>query len=218
MSDRPVPPAPSGAAPPPADAPEPEEKLAAYHHTLLHFPGPPAFTVDLRRPAPPDARARFRALGLDGPFAVLTAENPEGANVEDAPTEREAARQERTNAVRTRTLAAALEAADVDWVPLTGTAPDGSYAEHCVAVRMPLREAERLARVERQLALFWFDGAGFWLMPVEADGAPQRLPAPEDGSATTAPAGGSPSGAPGGAATLAERSTDRGEPPVASAP
>jgi hypothetical protein len=72
---------------------------------------------------PPDARGVFRRLGIDGPFAVLTAENPEGANAEDQPTPRDEARQERANTVRTRTLAAALEAADVDWVPVTGTAP-----------------------------------------------------------------------------------------------
>jgi hypothetical protein len=34
----------------------------------------------------------------------------------------------------------------------------------------------RLALAERQLALFWYDGTGFWLMPAEADGTPQRLP------------------------------------------
>jgi hypothetical protein len=167
--------------------------------------------VDLRRPVPSDARARFRELGIDGPFAVLTAENPEGANAEDTPTEREAARQERANLVRTRTLAAALEAADVDWVPLTGTAPDGAYAERCVAVRMPLREAERLARVEQQLALFWFDGAAFWLMPVEADGAPQRCRRGRRSTRRTlAP--------PSGAAAGADVPTDRGQPPVAPAP
>ena len=60
---------------------------------------------------------------------------------------------------------------------MTGTAPDGSYAERCVAVRLALREALRLAHAERQLALFWYDGATFWLMPAEADGTPQRLPA-----------------------------------------
>jgi len=185
MTDRPVPPAPAR----PADAPDPDDKLAAYHHTLLHFPGPPAYTVDLRRPVPPDARGVFRRLGIDGPFAVLTAENPEGANAEDQPTPRDEARQERANTVRTRTLAAALEAADVDWVPVTGTAPDGAYPERCVAVRMPLRDAERLARLERQLALFWFDGAAFWLMPAEADGAPRRLPAPPPAGATAPHAG-----------------------------
>ncbi|HZF68687.1 MAG TPA: hypothetical protein VEZ47_11655 [Gemmatirosa sp.] len=174
MTDRPVPPAPAR----PADAPDPDDKLAAYHHTLLHFPGPPAYTVDLRRPVPPDARGVFRRLGIDGPFAVLTAENPEGANAEDQPTPRDEARQERANTVRTRTLAAALEAADVDWVPVTGTAPDGAYPERCVA-----------SRSERQLALFWFDGAAFWLMPAEADGAPRRLPAPPPAGATAPHAG-----------------------------
>ena len=127
-------------------------------------------------------------MGLDGPFAVLTAENPEGENAEDAPTAREEAQQERANAARMRTLATALDAAGAEWVSVTGTAPDGAYAERCVAVRLALRDATRLARAEGQLALFWFDGTAFWLMPAEADGAPERLPRPAAPSPAALPA------------------------------
>lgn len=157
--------------------PDADAKLDAYHHTLLHFPGPPPLVVDLRAPVPPDAVAALRALGLDGSFAVLTAENPEGENAEDEDSPREEARAERENARRTRTLAAALDGAGVRWVPVTGTAPDGAYPERCAAVRMGRDEARRLAVAERQLALFWWDGAAFWLLPAAADGAPERLPA-----------------------------------------
>ena len=183
MTDRPVPAPPA----PAADREPPEEQLAAYPHTILHFDGPPALVVDLRQPLDDRLREGLVALGLDGPFAVLTAENPEGAPADDAPHEEEAARQARENAARTRTLEHALDAAGAEWVPVTGTAPDGSHAERCVAVRLALREALRLAHAERQLALFWYDGTGFWLMPADADGAPRRLPAPEARAPTPPP-------------------------------
>lgn len=153
-----------------------DDKLDAYHHTLLHFPGPPALVVDLREPVGASTAESLRALGLDGPFAVLTAENPEGEHSEDEDSPDEAARAERANARRTRTLAAALDAAGLRWVPVTGTAPDGAYPERCAAVRIGRAAAVQLALAERQLALFWWDGTAFWLLPAAADGAPERLP------------------------------------------
>jgi hypothetical protein len=162
-----------------ADAPPDEvqdDKYAAYASTVLDFPGPPPLRLDLRRPLPGDVRERLAALGLDGPFAVLTVENPEGANAEDADDAATERAQRRVNRARTRTLSDALDEAALDWAPVTGHAPDGSYPERCAAVRLPLAEARRLASTARQLALFWFDGTAVWLVPVEAEGAPRRLP------------------------------------------
>lgn len=171
--------APGPPPPQPADAPpDGDDALDGYTHAVLDFPGPPRLRLDLRHPMPADVRARLAEVGLDGPFAVLTAENPAGAYPDDAPSLSEARARERINVRRTRTLEAALEAGDADWVPVLGTAPDGSHAERCVAVRVALPEARRLALSAVQEAFFWWDGVRFWVVPAAAGGAPRRLPDP----------------------------------------
>ena len=153
-----------------------EEKWGSYGETVLEFPGPPALRIDLRRPLDDAARTAMRGLGLHGTFAVLTAENPAGQNPEDAPSERAAEQREERNERRTSRLEQALATAAVPFVAVDGSAPDGTYRERCVAAVMPQRDAVELARRLDQLALFWFDGRDFWLLPAEADAEPERLP------------------------------------------
>lgn len=156
-----------------------QTKYRQYADTVLEFAGPPAARLDLRRALGADERAALASLGLDRPFAVLTAENPEGENAEDAGDPDAEAARRAANAGRTRTLVRRLEASGTFFARVDGMAPDGDYRERCVAVAAPLAEARRLALDERQLALFWFDGTRFWLIPAEADAAPRPLPAPE---------------------------------------
>jgi hypothetical protein len=153
-----------------------DEKWGSYGETVLEFPGPPALRIDLRRPLDDVAREAVRRLGLHGTFAVLTAENPAGQNPEDAPSKDAAEQREARNERRTSRLEQALAEAGVSFVAVDGSAPDGSYRERCVAAPMPRREAVELARRLDQLALFWFDGRDFWLLPAEADAEPERLP------------------------------------------
>lgn len=153
-----------------------EAKWGSYGETLLEFRGPPALRIDLRRPLDDAARDAMRTLGLVGTFAVLTAENPAGRNPEDAPTGRAAEQREERNERRASRLEQALTMAEVPFVAVDGSAPDGSYRERCVAAMMPQREAVDLARRLDQLALFWYDGRDFWLLPAEADAEPERLP------------------------------------------
>jgi hypothetical protein len=116
-------------------------------------------------------------MGLDLPFAILTAENPGGENADDEPAPAEAAREDARNERRTQTLEEDLDRRDIPWVRVDGVAPDGSYRERCVAAVMSRHDAADLARRFDQLALFWFDGSAFWLLPAEADEPPRRLPA-----------------------------------------
>ncbi len=153
-----------------------DAKWDAYPHTVLEFCGPPTLRVDLRRPLSDVARRAIAALALGGPFAVLTAENPGGENPEDAPSERRAEMIEAGNERRTSALQRELEQRGVRHAPVDGMAPDGAYREHCLAVALPRVEAVALARRLDQLALFWFDGHDFWLLPAEADAEPERLP------------------------------------------
>lgn len=155
---------------------DPDEKWRAYANAVLEFAGPPALTIDLRRPVSEPARRALVGLGLSATFAVLTAENPRGTNPEDAPTPTAEERREERNDERVSALDRSLEAAGVHFVPVDGVAPDGSYRERCVAVSLARNEATALARQLQQLALFWYDGRDFWLMPAAIGEEPERLP------------------------------------------
>jgi hypothetical protein len=63
-----------------------EAKWASYPCTILEFAPPERVRIDLRLPLGRPERAALASLGLDRPFAVLTAENPFGENPEDEPT------------------------------------------------------------------------------------------------------------------------------------
>jgi hypothetical protein len=153
-----------------------DDKWDAYPNTVLEFLDAARTRVDLRRPVGDAERAALARLGLGGPFAVFTAENPCGENVDDQPTPGEAAAQEARNERRTSRLERDLLARGVPFVQVDGAAPDGSYRERCVAVLMPRDEATRMAERFEQLALFWFDGRDFWLLAARLDEPPRRLP------------------------------------------
>jgi hypothetical protein len=155
-----------------------DAKYDAYAQTILEVHGAARARVDLRRPIGPAERAALASVGLDREFAVLTAENPHGRNEEDAATSAEADRRDAENDDRLAALVARLGEAGVPFVRVDGVAPDGGYRERCVAVLLPRPEAATLALRLGQLALFWFDGETFWLIPAEADAPPRRLPAP----------------------------------------
>jgi hypothetical protein len=153
-----------------------DEKWSRYAQTVLEFYAAPPASVDLRRPVGGDERAALLRVGLAGEFAVLTAENPAGQHAEDASAPGEAARAEARNARRTRTLVAELDRLGVPYVRVDGVSPDGAYRERCVAALAPRGDAVALARDYAQLALFWFDGSRFWLLPADADKTPEPLP------------------------------------------
>ena len=150
-------------------------KYDAYTSTVLELAD--GARIDLRRPVGASELDALQRAGLRGAFAIMTAENPGGANEEDAPTAAAADQREAANDARHTAFLSALDDADVPYVRVDGTAPDRDYRERCVAVSLPRPQATALAERLGQLALFWFDGARFWLMPAEADEEPRRLPA-----------------------------------------
>jgi hypothetical protein len=108
---------------------------------------------------------------------VLTAENPGGETPEHLGAD-EVAEHERENIRRTLRLEERLARQGIPFRRVEGTAPDGSHRERCVAVAMSRRAAERLAETKEQVALFWYDGARFWLWPARVEAEPRALPAP----------------------------------------
>jgi len=153
-----------------------DEKWDAYRNTILEFEGPPRLRVDLREPLDDRRRRALRELTQGTAFGVFTAENPAGENAEDAPTEREEERRDDRNERRTSRLEAELAASGVAFVAVDGVSPDGEYRERCVAARLPRAQSIALARRFEQLALFWFDGERFWLLPGLADKEGRPLP------------------------------------------
>ncbi|HEX8850449.1 MAG TPA: DUF3293 domain-containing protein [Gemmatimonadaceae bacterium] len=163
-------------APRPSEDDLVEEKWANYPRTVLEFPVPGAPRIDLRRPVGERERALLGERGLTSAFAVLTAENPWGANAEDQPTDAGEEAAERRNAERRARLERELREAGIAFVRCDGVAPDGDYREHGVALTVEQRKAVEIARRYRQLAFFWFDGRDFWLVGAVADKGPERLP------------------------------------------
>jgi hypothetical protein len=153
-----------------------DEKWDAYPETVLEFQVPGTPTVDLRHPVGDDQRELLRRIGLAGEFAVLTAENPCGENAEDEPTTADERARERDNGARRARLEEELRTAGRRFLRVDGVAPDGEYREHGVALEIPRTDAIALAKRLRQLALFWFDGRGFWLVGAVADRPAERLP------------------------------------------
>lgn len=152
-----------------------DEKWAEYPCTLLEFRDT-SLRIDLREPVSQFHLDTLRDLGLDRPFAVLTAENPWGENVEDEPTENQQRERQAENARRSRDLERELADAGTFFRRVDGVAPDGEYREHLRAATLDRNAAVTLARRLRQLAIFWFDGDSFWLVPALAEKAAERLP------------------------------------------
>lgn len=166
-----------------------DEKWDAYHGTVLELADlaaadpadapEPRLRIDLRRPDVDALRARLEAFGLPLPVAILTSENPMGANAEDAPSERQAERQQTRNDHRHEQLLAELRESGLPFARVDGVAPDGDYRERCIAVPLERVPARKLARRLGQLAFFWFDGQQVWLEPGLADHEHELLPRTE---------------------------------------
>ena len=152
------------------------EKLRDYASTLLEFAGPPPLRLDLRRPMTDGDRAALRALGVASAFAVLTAENPGGEHAEEEAAPPDAQREEARNQRRTARLLDHLGRIGAPALRVDSVAATGGFRERCVAT--PATQAERveLARRFDQVALFWYDGGQFWLLPATVDAKPRVLP------------------------------------------
>ena len=160
----------------PPDPATESAKWNAYGETVLQFPDAPGVSVDLRVPlTAPVRRALGEIVGAER-FAIFTAENPGGRNSEDARSEVEEERREANNARRRDRLEGELDSLGVRHVPVDGVAPEGDYRERCAAAVMGREEAAALARRYGQLALFWFDGDRFWVVPGIATREARPLP------------------------------------------
>ena len=154
--------------------PEQREKLRIYPNTVLEFTR--GVRIDLRTPIGHREQSALASIGLDEPFAVVTAENPCGRTPDEAGSEFARVRAETTNEARSQTLEAELRRQAIPFEVLDGASPDGSHRERSVAMKVSRHTAETIADALDQLAIFWFDGRQFWLVPVAVKGEPAPLP------------------------------------------
>jgi hypothetical protein len=138
---------------------------AKYPETVLRFATNPPVSVDLRAPVSGSVCDAFLASGIDGCFAVITACNPRGENVSDDENDRRSTRLEDE-----------LSESGKRFVRVDACSPDQSHCERSIALEVPLARAVAIARRYDQLAVFWFDGAEFWIEPVLSKKSRQRLP------------------------------------------
>ncbi|HMG13614.1 MAG TPA: DUF3293 domain-containing protein [Gemmatimonadaceae bacterium] len=136
-----------------------------YPETILSFSTKPLVEIDLREIPSARALADLEAAGFGQPFAVLTAFDPQG---------RDLSREE--NEKRRLELDARLKAKGYKFAHVDACSPDRSHCECSVAVVMPQEKAIELARELEQVAIFWFDGARFWILGVIVESDPLMLP------------------------------------------
>ena len=136
-----------------------------YPETILDFATTPAVEIDLRRVPSEAAIVALKAAGLGQPFAIVTAFDPRGENMSPAENEK-----------RTQKLKSRLRSSDCRFVAVDCCSPDRSHCERSFAVVMPQEEALDLAREMEQVAIFWFDGARFWILGALAEADPLMLP------------------------------------------
>ena len=146
-------------------------KWGAYANTILEFQGPPTARIDLRRPLTEQDRRLLRGMGLSPTFAVLTAENPRGANPEDAPTEPAAEAREARNEERVSVLDRGLERAGVSYAPVLGVSPDGDVLSHARRILERHDTSALPESVLHELACIALDGG----MPVDVRCEASRL-------------------------------------------
>jgi len=136
-----------------------------YPETVLTFATRPVVEIDLREVPSESALAQLRAAGLEKPFAIVTAFDPEGKNL--AASENDQRKQE---------LDRRLTSMGYHFVHVDCCSPDRSHCECSVAVTMPRQTALDLAREMRQVAIFWFDGKFFWILGATVETDPLMLP------------------------------------------
>lgn len=143
-----------------------EADWGAFATTVLRFDSAPAFAIDLRQPVDRTARRWFREIGFERSFGVVTAMDPMGVKQTREVNQRLAA------SLQKEVAGLGVAKARVD-----ACSTDESHCEGSVAIALELNSVVDLAYRHEQLALFWFDGESFWIVPARSNKEKLRLPA-----------------------------------------
>jgi Protein of unknown function (DUF3293). len=149
-----------------SDHPRPlNEAWSSYPETVLVFAGEPEMMIDLREPVPPATKNALKAMGLGGPFSVLTSYNPRGETIDAAENDR-----------RFKELTAELESEGIEYLVMDACSPDRSHCECSVVLKGDRKVAIDIAKRWEQVAIFWYDGGKFWIYGGIFDVEPIPLP------------------------------------------
>lgn len=135
-----------------------------YGRTILRFET--GIDIDLRSELDAADLDDIRALGIGDSFAVITAYNPHGGDIDEDDNER-----------RQTQLLSEIAGLGVPYLRVAGRSPDGEHCEDSVAVAMPFETARTLAARFGQTAIYWFDGDRFVLRGAAASFPDVDLPA-----------------------------------------
>ena len=141
-------------------------RWGAFPNTVLHLATDPPLRLDLREPVGPDLRGRLWDVFPERTFGVITASNPMGRVL--SPGE---------NATRDARLWADVAGRGVRAITVEACSPDGTHCEHSIALALAMQPLVALGCQYDQLAVFWFDGEAFSIVPARATLAALRLPA-----------------------------------------
>ncbi|HEY3933410.1 MAG TPA: DUF3293 domain-containing protein [Gemmatimonadales bacterium] len=130
----------------------------------MRFRTTPPVEIDLATQVSAAARRSLATVGLDGTFGLATPCNPMGRRTDDT-----------TNGNRLIRFLAELDAAGKRYVRVDGCSPDGSHVEPGVALAWPQGDVVALARKWEQSAIYWWDGATFWVIGALTQSAPWQL-------------------------------------------
>ena len=136
----------------------------SYGSTILVVHAALPFEIDLSMPVNAPARALLAGAGLAEPFGLVTPCNPRGQH----------AAQPENDALLNQFLAD-FTADGSRYVRVDGVSPDRRHVEPGVALAWPQPDVVALARKWRQSAVYWWDGAAFWVVGALTDAAPRRL-------------------------------------------
>lgn len=144
-----------------------------YGQTVLRFET--GLDIDLRSDLDTTDRDDVRALGIGDAFAVITAYNPHGGDIDEHDNER-----------RQTQLLSEVAELGVPYLRVAGRSPDGEHCEDSVAIALPFDDARTLGARFGQTAIYWFDGERFVLRAAAAKFPDVALPASEQDLADAA--------------------------------
>ncbi len=136
----------------------------AFSQTVLELSLDPPVAFAVTEPMPQAVRTAADAAAPGMGLAVVTSCNPDGINVSES-----------DNAEATNRLRAALVARNLTPCAALGRSADGSHQEPGFLIECTRDEARDLAHEWRQLAVFFIDPEGVWLIPADPRFRDKRL-------------------------------------------
>jgi uncharacterized protein involved in propanediol utilization len=105
-------------------------------------------------------------MGFERSFGIVTAQDPMGS-----------AQLAAVNAALAASLQEETAGLGVARVCVDACSPDRTHCERSIAIALDEASLVDIAYRYQQLAIFWFDGEAFWIVPVHSRNDRMRLPA-----------------------------------------